>query len=110
MTGLMTTGTVVDIERLRRDIVDAAIVRSICDIAKAMNLKTIGESVENHEWLPIMEEVGLDYGQGYGIARPRPLADFINLTAAEFTALLPTPSGLIAPASSRPRTRRRAQP
>ena len=98
------------VKNMTRDIVDAAIVRSICDIAKAMNLKTIGESVENHEWLPIMEEVGLDYGQGYGIARPRPLADFINLTAAEFTALLPTPSGLIAPASSRPRTRRRAQP
>ena len=98
------------VKNMTRDIVDAAIVRSICDIAKAMNLKTIGESVENHEWLPIMEEVGLDYGQGYGIARPRPLADFINLTAAEFTALLPTPSGLIAPASSRPRTRCRAQP
>lgn len=96
------------VKNMTRDVVDAAIVRSICDIAKAMNLKTIGESVENHEWLPIMEEAGLDYGQGYGIARPRPLTEFIGLSHDAFTASLPTPSGRVAPAAGT-RARRRAR-
>jgi diguanylate cyclase (GGDEF)-like protein/PAS domain S-box-containing protein len=93
------------VKGMTRDPVDAAIVRSICDIAKAMNLKTIGESVENHEWLPILEESGLDYGQGYGIARPRPLADFVALSHEEFTASLPMPSGRISAAKGRRRFR-----
>ena len=71
------------------DPVDAAIVRSICDIAKAMNLLTIAESVEDPAWFPVMNDVGIDYAQGYGVMRPCPLRDFIALSSAEFHALLP---------------------
>ncbi|WP_354624045.1 EAL domain-containing protein [Psychromonas sp. MME2] len=49
---------------------DLAIVRSINDIAHMMNIKTIAEFVENQEICDLLEEIGVDYVQGYGIEKP----------------------------------------
>ena len=56
-----------------RDPIDRAMVESIHHIGSVMNLKTIAEFVENDEILKVLQEVGVDYAQGYGIARPKPL-------------------------------------
>ena len=53
--------------------IDRAMVESIHNIGSVMNLKTIAEFVENDEILQALKEVGVDYAQGYGIARPKPL-------------------------------------
>jgi EAL domain-containing protein (putative c-di-GMP-specific phosphodiesterase class I) len=38
-----------------------------------MNIETIAEFVENDATLQLLTEIGVDYAQGYGIARPGPL-------------------------------------
>ncbi len=57
------------------DPIDLAMVKSINDIAHLMGKKTIAEYVENEQILEKLREVGVDYAQGYGIAKPAPLDD-----------------------------------
>ena len=40
-----------------------------------MGIQTIAESVENEEALRALAEIGVDYAQGFGISRPRPLSE-----------------------------------
>ncbi|MCF1184168.1 DUF1631 family protein [Marichromatium gracile] len=49
---------------------DRAIVKSFNEIAHFMGKETIAEYVENQEILALLRELGVDYVQGYGIARP----------------------------------------
>jgi len=70
-----------------RDIVDnpvsRSIVESIAQIGRVMGLKTIAEFVENDAILREARDCGIDFAQGYGIARPRPLQDV--LAGIDFT-------------------------
>lgn len=54
---------------------DAAMVRSINEIAHYMGKRTIAEHVENDEILEMIRDIGIDYAQGYGIGKPRPLEE-----------------------------------
>ena len=38
-----------------------------------MGMRTIAEFVENDETLELLREIGVDYAQGYGIDRPKPI-------------------------------------
>ncbi len=62
-----------------RDMVDDRInfelVKSINDIGHVMGKRTIAEFVETDECLEAVRDIGVDYSQGYGIARPTPLDD-----------------------------------
>ncbi|MFV2054893.1 MAG: DUF1631 family protein [Thiohalomonadales bacterium] len=49
---------------------DRAIVKSISEIGHFMGKKIVAEHVENNEILQILTEMGVDYGQGYGIEKP----------------------------------------
>jgi diguanylate cyclase (GGDEF)-like protein/PAS domain S-box-containing protein len=57
--------------------IDFAIVKSIGELARAMGSKTIAEAVEDGAILAALREpqLGIDFAQGFGIARPRPLAE-----------------------------------
>ncbi|MCU7945743.1 MAG: EAL domain-containing protein [Candidatus Thiodiazotropha sp. (ex Cardiolucina cf. quadrata)] len=55
------------------DPIDAAMVESISRVSKEMGIETIAEFVENQDVLEWLTVVGVDYGQGYGIEKPRPL-------------------------------------
>jgi diguanylate cyclase (GGDEF)-like protein len=59
-----------------RDPVNRAIVKATNEIGHALGIKTIAEYVEDAETLQALRELGVDYGQGFGIARPRPLETF----------------------------------
>ena len=64
------------------DKIDKAMVRSINEIAKEMGIKTVAEYVENEAILRELKSMGVDLGQGYGIAKPMPLEsihDFYHL-------------------------------
>jgi EAL domain-containing protein (putative c-di-GMP-specific phosphodiesterase class I) len=54
---------------------DYAMARSINDLAHFLGQETIAESVENDEIVAKLREISVDYLQGWGIARPRLLAD-----------------------------------
>ena len=55
------------------DDIDLAMVRSINDIGHVMGKKTIAEFVEDREIEQRLRQLGVDYAQGYGVARPMPL-------------------------------------
>ncbi len=58
------------------DPIDLSMVKAIHEVAKNMDMMTIAEYVEDEITLQILKEIGVDYGQGYGIAKPISLADF----------------------------------
>jgi diguanylate cyclase (GGDEF)-like protein len=49
------------------------IVRSLVQLAKGLGKKTIAEFVEDQETLNLLRQEGVDYAQGYHIARSEPL-------------------------------------
>lgn len=50
---------------------DLAFVTSITELSKKLNLKTVAEFVETEEVLQLVNEIGIDYAQGYHIGRPQ---------------------------------------
>ena len=55
---------------------DYVMVKAINEVGKSMGKKTIAECVENINVVPYLEELKVDYAQGYAIAKPRPLTEF----------------------------------
>jgi EAL domain-containing protein (putative c-di-GMP-specific phosphodiesterase class I) len=53
---------------------DLAMVEAINNIGHVMGLQTIAEFVENDAILEKITAIRVDYAQGYGISKPRPLA------------------------------------
>ena len=49
-------------------------VAAINEVARKVNVKTIAEMVEDEATIAKLREIGIDYAQGFGISRPRPLA------------------------------------
>jgi diguanylate cyclase (GGDEF)-like protein len=54
---------------------DYAMARSINDLAHFLGQETIAESVENDEIVATLREIGVDYLQGWGVGKPRLLAE-----------------------------------
>ncbi|OED40033.1 hypothetical protein AB833_12665 [Chromatiales bacterium (ex Bugula neritina AB1)] len=50
-------------------------VRAIHAVGKVMNKLTVAEFLENAESLSVLQELGVNYVQGYHIAKPAPLPD-----------------------------------
>jgi diguanylate cyclase (GGDEF)-like protein len=57
---------------------DHAFVKSITEIAHFMKKKVVAEFVENESILIRLQELEVDYVQGYGIGRPFPLANLLS--------------------------------
>ena len=61
------------VKNIANDEVAKTMVQSINQVGHTMKLKVIAEYVENEEIIHILRDMGVDYGQGYEIARPGPL-------------------------------------
>jgi len=61
------------------DPIDCAMVESINNIGHVLGIKTIAEFVENQGILEKLRTIGVDYAQGYGIAKPSPLEEMTAL-------------------------------
>jgi EAL domain-containing protein (putative c-di-GMP-specific phosphodiesterase class I) len=48
-------------------------VRAIQQVCRKLGMRSVAEFVEQAETLKLLQDAGVDYGQGYGISRPRPL-------------------------------------
>jgi len=71
----------IDISFIRRMLDEPkalAIVQTIIDLAKRLNIKTIAEGVENEEQFRILRLLMCDYVQGYYLNEPVPLESFIK--------------------------------
>ncbi|MES2933653.1 MAG: EAL domain-containing protein [Pseudomonadota bacterium] len=55
------------------DPIDCAMVEAINHIGHVMGILTIAEFVENDTVLSKLREIGIDFAQGYGIEKPRPM-------------------------------------
>jgi diguanylate cyclase (GGDEF)-like protein/PAS domain S-box-containing protein len=61
--------------------IDKALVRAICDVAKALNKTTVAEFVEDEETVVELQKLGVDYLQGYHISRPKNIQDLERVYA-----------------------------
>jgi len=52
---------------------ELARAKGINQIAQKLNLKTMAELVENDETITKLRDIGIDFAQGFGIAKPHPL-------------------------------------
>jgi diguanylate cyclase (GGDEF)-like protein len=59
------------------DKVDFGMVRAINEIGHIMGKKTIAEFVENEPIFNLLNELGVDYAQGYGLSEPVPLEKLV---------------------------------
>jgi len=57
---------------------DRDLVQNIIGMAQTLNRKIVAEGLETIEHGVPLIRCGCDYGQGYGIARPMPPADFVD--------------------------------
>ena len=60
------------------DPIDFSMVKSINEIGQIMGKQTIAEFVENDEILEKLREIGINYAQGYGIGKPRPIDELLT--------------------------------
>lgn len=56
---------------------DFAMVRAITDVAHAMGMKAVAESVESESILAKLRELNVDFAQGNTLSTPKPLSDFV---------------------------------
>jgi EAL domain-containing protein (putative c-di-GMP-specific phosphodiesterase class I)/integral membrane sensor domain MASE1 len=63
------------IKDLEADAVDADIVRSIVTVARRLGIATVAEHVWNAKIQATVIDLGIDYLQGFAIARPMPLSE-----------------------------------
>ncbi len=55
--------------------IDHAMVSAINEVGHVMGIETIAEYVENDQIIKKLQEMNVDYGQGYGIEQPKPLEE-----------------------------------
>lgn len=68
------------IRSIHNNAVDQAMVRAIAQVSAVMGMRTIAEFVENRESLDLLRDMGIDYAQGYWIAKPGPAAAMFGHT------------------------------
>ncbi|WP_455204442.1 EAL domain-containing protein, partial [Kaarinaea lacus] len=72
------------VKDMAEDQLDRTLVAAINQIGQVMGLKTIAEFVDNPHTLELLQQIGVDYAQGFGIHKPEPLqAAFANGKSAQ---------------------------
>jgi diguanylate cyclase (GGDEF)-like protein len=56
-----------------------SMVRAIAQLARAMNITTVAEYVETEEIRTRVRTLGVDYGQGFAIAKPVPVNEVLDV-------------------------------
>ncbi|MFW7340799.1 EAL domain-containing protein [Pollutimonas sp. H1-120] len=69
-----------------------AIVRTIVELARNLGMKSIAEWVEDSATLEALQDMGVDYVQGYIVSKSRPPIDILN--ALTITDLVSSPETL----------------
>jgi EAL domain-containing protein (putative c-di-GMP-specific phosphodiesterase class I) len=64
------------ISNVAEDSVDESMVKAIHEVGSAMGIETIAERVENRKVLDKLGSLGVEFAQGYYIARPESVASF----------------------------------
>jgi diguanylate cyclase (GGDEF)-like protein/PAS domain S-box-containing protein len=65
------------IRNLARSRTDALVVSAMVEVAQGLGLRTIAEFVEDGETLAMLENMGVDYAQGFHVGRPVPVQQLV---------------------------------
>jgi EAL domain-containing protein (putative c-di-GMP-specific phosphodiesterase class I) len=60
--------------------IDRAMVAAINEVGQVMGIKTIAEYVENEQIIKKLQDINVDYGQGYGIEQPKPIREILTFS------------------------------
>jgi diguanylate cyclase (GGDEF)-like protein/PAS domain S-box-containing protein len=63
------------------DKIDYAMVKAINEIGHTMGMQTIAEFVENKGIKEMLIELGVDYAQGFGVHKPQPFEEILDLSS-----------------------------
>jgi len=61
------------VKDIARNTSDYAVAKSVCEIGHFLGKTVIAEFVQDRETVAVLRDIGVDYVQGYGVERPRPL-------------------------------------
>jgi EAL domain-containing protein (putative c-di-GMP-specific phosphodiesterase class I) len=61
------------VHNLPQSQVDQRLVRSIVEVARALRIRTVAESVGDEATIRLLREFGVDFIQGFHVGRPEPL-------------------------------------
>jgi len=61
------------------DPIDRAMVEAINNVGHVMGKRTIAEFVDSGRVMTALRKIGVDYAQGYGVAKPEPFAPRLDL-------------------------------
>ena len=56
----------------------AAMIRAIVSLTKELGIGTVAEYTENERIIEHLRVLGVEYAQGYGVEKPRPLREVLN--------------------------------
>ncbi|HEX5007605.1 MAG TPA: EAL domain-containing protein [Hyphomonadaceae bacterium] len=73
---------------------DALLVKSTIDLAHSLGMTVAAEGVETADTLALLQAMGADTAQGYYIARPMPIEDFLKFEAEPVSRTAPALKGL----------------
>ncbi|TKF22224.1 EAL domain-containing protein [Vibrio genomosp. F6] len=59
---------------------DVKLVQAMSQVASSMNLVTVAEFVESEQHTQILEQLDIDFAQGFGISKPLPLKTHLEQT------------------------------
>ena len=71
------------IRDLRDDPFNRTLVSNINEIGHLLGKQTVAECAEDAETIAILADLGVDYAQGFGVARPQPLEEILALAGSE---------------------------
>jgi EAL domain-containing protein (putative c-di-GMP-specific phosphodiesterase class I) len=60
---------------------DQLVIRAIVDIARGLGTRTVAEFVGDARTVEVLGELGVDYGQGFHLGRPAPVAGLLTAAA-----------------------------
>ena len=65
------------VKDMHTDLTDRAVIKYIHEIAELNKQETVAEYVETQEDVDALREIGITYGQGYFLGKPKPLNEWL---------------------------------
>ena len=76
------------VKNLTHDRIDQTMVAAITSVGNAMGIRTVAEHVDSQDVLDTLTTIGVEFAQGFLIAKPRPVAEFPRTAAGRRVAEL----------------------
>ncbi|HYF26341.1 MAG TPA: EAL domain-containing protein, partial [Baekduia sp.] len=71
------------VEHLTANHTDRLVVRAVVDIARGVGARTVAECVGDDATVALLRDLGVDYGQGHHLGRPRPVREALELASPQ---------------------------